>query len=315
MIAILSGGVGAARFALGMSNLVDPEEISIISNVGDDEVLHGLHISPDIDTVIYTLSGAINPETGWGLDGETWRVMDALSEYGGITWFRLGDRDLATHLFRTQLLREGETITKITERIRRRWNVKPKILPVTDGELRTILYSEKQGTEHRLSFQEYFVQNAHRPEISRIVYEHSSDARPTDEVLHSLEVATVIVIAPSNPVLSIAPILSVPGITDLLQRRRDRVVAVSPIVAGKAIKGPAAKLMAELGLNPSALGVAEYYCEIASAIVIDDTDSSFADDIRSLEMKVAHTNTLMNSIDASTHLAEVALRLVDENLH
>ncbi len=310
MIAILSGGVGAARFARGVANLVDPQDISIISNVGDDEELHGLHISPDIDTVIYTLGESINPETGWGLEGETWRVMDALAAYGGLTWFRLGDRDLATHLFRTQLLREGVKLTEITDRIRKRWNVKPKILPVTDDRLRTVLFSVSDGTEERMSFQQYFVQYAHRPVISRITYDGSEQATATNEVIETLLRASAILIAPSNPVLSIAPILSVPGIVDLLQRRRDKVVAISPIIAGEAVKGPAAKLMFELGLGPSALGVAQYYREIISAIVIDSADANLADDIRALGIKAAVTNTLMDNVDVSKLLAKTALDMV-----
>lgn len=313
VIAILSGGVGAARFALGMVELVDPADIRVISNVGDDEVLHGLHISPDIDTVIYTLAGAINRETGWGLEGETWRVMEALSDYGGLTWFRLGDRDLATHLFRSQLLREGATLTQITDRIRKRWNVKPQILPVTDAELRTVLYLEKDGEERKLTFQEYFVQLAHRPQITRVAYQLSDGAEPTREVADSLEKADAIVIAPSNPVLSIGPILSVPGVVERLKSRRERVVAVSPIIAGKAIKGPAAKLMGELGLEPSALGVAQYYKDLISGIVIDTADSSLADSIADLGLKVNVTKTLMDSAEASRSLAQAALNLVQRS--
>ena len=310
MIAILSGGVGAARFAVGMANLIDPRDIVIISNVGDDDELHGLHISPDIDTVIYTLAESINPETGWGLNGETWRVMDALAAYGGLTWFRLGDGDLATHLFRTQLLREGVTLTEITDRIRKRWNVKPKILPVTDGRLRTVLFSVSAGMEERMSFQEYFVQHAHRPVISRVIYDGSGEVTATNEVTETLETASAILIAPSNPVLSIGPILSVPGITDLLLRRRDKVVAVSPIIAGEAVKGPAAKLMSELGLGPSALGVAQYYRKIISAIVIDGADANLADDIRALGIETAVTNTLMDNVEVSRLLAKTALDMV-----
>ena len=313
VIALLSGGVGAARFALGLSSVVQPEQIRIVSNVGDDEVLHGLHISPDIDTMIYTLGNSINPDTGWGLDGDTWTVMDALSSYGGITWFRIGDRDLATHLFRTQLLKDGESLTAITDRIRARWNVKPKVLPVTDGRLRTVLYTGFGPQMHRLSFQEYFVRYGQQPEISQISYEGDPDLRPTDEVIDCLENARAIVVAPSNPVLSIGPILSVPGIVNLLKQRRDKVVAISPIIAGKAVKGPAAKLMAELALEPSAFGIAQYYSDIASCIIIDNKDEHLARSIqRSLKLKVAHTNTLMDSPVSSANLARTALELVGE---
>ncbi|TAN26319.1 MAG: 2-phospho-L-lactate transferase [Actinomycetota bacterium] len=310
MIAILSGGVGAARFALGMRQIIDPTEISIISNVGDDEVLHGLHISPDIDTVTYTLGNAINPDTGWGLKNETWHAMDALTDYGGITWFRLGDRDLATHLFRTQLLSEGKTLTQVTDRIRKRWKVQPRILPVTDDELRTVLYSVIDGRAQQLTFQEYFVRYAHKPAVSRVIYEHSAEARMTPSVIQALENAEAIVIAPSNPILSIGPILAVPGVSEILSRRRERVVAISPIVAGQAVKGPAAKLMAELGLRQSAYGVAEYYKDIISAIVIDDTDAGLADQIRLLGIKTFPTNTLMTSPETSKNLASAALSMI-----
>ncbi|NNN18339.1 MAG: 2-phospho-L-lactate transferase [Acidimicrobiaceae bacterium] len=307
--------MGAARFARGMSQVVDPEEISIISNVGDDEVIHGLHISPDIDTMIYTLAGAINPETGWGLKGETWHTMEALAEYDGITWFRLGDRDLATHLFRTQLLTEGESLTEITDKIRKRWKVKPRILPVTDDSLKTVLYTIVDGEERKLSFQEYFVQYAHRPTISRIDYEHLAGLTATTSVIETLEAAEVIIIAPSNPVLSIAPILAVPGIAEILAKNRDKVVAISPIIAGEAVKGPAAKLMAELGLGPSALGVANYYRKLISAIVIDHKDSDLKEQIELSGMRALETDTLMRNAPASMNLAASTLKLVIRDLN
>ncbi len=310
MIAILSGGVGAARFALGMSQVVNPSEIAIISNVGDDEVLHGLHISPDIDTVIYTLGSAINPETGWGLENETWNTMDALADYGGITWFRLGDRDLATHLFRTQLLGAGETLTQVTDKIRKRWNVQPRILPVTDDTLRTVITSLIDGQERELTFQEYFVKYAHQPVASRVTYQHSGQARITPNVREALESADAIILAPSNPILSIGPILAVPGISEILSRKRDRVIAISPIIAGEAVKGPAAKLMAELGLTQSAYGVAQYYKELISAMVIDDKDSGLSDQIRRLGIRTVQTDTLMTSQAVSGNLASAALNTV-----
>ncbi len=310
MIAILSGGVGAARFALGMSQAINPNEIAIISNVGDDEVLHGLHISPDIDTVIYSLGSAINPETGWGLENETWNAMDALADYGGITWFRLGDRDLATHLFRTQLLAAGETLTEVTDKIRKRWNVQPRILPVTDDKLRTVITAQIDGQERDLTFQEYFVKYAHQPIVSRVAYQYSGEARMTLSVREALESAEAIIIAPSNPILSIGPILAVPGISEVLSRKRDKVTAISPIIAGEAVKGPAAKLMSELGLAQSAYGVAQYYKGLISAMVIDDKDSGLSDHIRSLGIRTAQTNTLMTSQAVSENLAFAALATV-----
>lgn len=310
MIALLSGGVGAARFARGLIQIVPPSQVCMISNVGDDEVLHGLHISPDIDTVIYTLAGAINKETGWGLENESWRVMDALADYGGDTWFRLGDRDLATHMFRTQLLSKGKTLTEITKRIKHRWDIEPEIYPATNDTLRTQLYCEINGAEKRLSFQEYFVQLAQRPKINRVFYQGHQEAHATSEVTETLERAEIIIIAPSNPILSIGPILAISEITEILKNRRDRVVAVSPIIAGKAVKGPASKLMNELGLDPSALGVAEFYKDIAGSIVIDHRDSSLAKDIRKLNMSTEVTETLMDTDQAAKNLALAAVELI-----
>lgn len=311
VIALLSGGVGAARFARGLVQIVPPAQVNLISNVGDDEVLHGLHISPDIDTVIYTLAGAINQETGWGLEGESWRVMEALSDYGGDTWFRLGDRDLATHMFRSQLLSNGETLTEITRKIKHRWGVEPQIYPATNDSVRTELYADIDGVEKKLSFQEYFVQLAQRPKIKQVIYQGHQEASATSEVVETLENADVIIIAPSNPILSIGPMLAIGEITELLTKRRDSVVAVSPIIAGKAVKGPAAKLMEELGLNPSALGIAEFYRNVAGSIVIDHRDSSIAEDIRRFNMNAGITETLMDSDQAAKTLAQVAVGLIE----
>lgn len=310
MIAILAGGVGAARFARGIAKITDPSEVTIISNVGDDEIMHGLHISPDIDTVIYTLANEINPETGWGLKGESWRVMEALGDYGGETWFRLGDRDLATHLFRTHLLRSGQNLTQVTERIRTRWGVEIKILPATNDKLRTKIFVEIDGKEEELSFQEYFVGHAHEPSVSRIVYDNSGQALAGRDVVVTLESADEIIIAPSNPLLSIAPILSIPQISEILKSRRDHVVAISPIIAGDAVKGPAAKLMTELGFQATAYGVAEFYSNFISAIVIDLQDLSYSEQITNLGIKNTATNTLMTDIDKSAKLASQTLELI-----
>lgn len=314
MIAILSGGVGAAKFARGVASLYNPSEIRIISNTGDDEELHGLHISPDIDTVIYTLAGAINKETGWGLDGETWRTMDALSEYGGITWFKLGDKDLATHMFRTQLLRDGENLTQVTDKIRSRWGVKIRVLPVTNDPLKTVLYCNLGGSNEWLSFQEYFVKYSHSPETLRIQYNNAKKTKPTPEVIETIESAEVIFIAPSNPLLSIGPILAVSGMIELLQARRESVVAISPIIGGKAVKGPAAKLMGELGLISSSLGVAQYYKEVIDSLVIDTIDAHLLSDIRLLGIRATATDTLMTNDDVAKSVASTAVRLVKREL-
>lgn len=310
MIAILAGGVGAAKFARGIAEIVEPSDITIISNVGDDEIMHGLHISPDIDTVIYTLANEINPETGWGLKGESWRVMEALGDYGGETWFRLGDRDLATHLFRTHLLRTGQNLTQVTERIRARWGVDIRILPATNDKLRTKIFAEIDGQEKVLSFQEYFVGHAHEPIVSKIVYDNSGRASASRDVVTALESADEIIIAPSNPLLSIAPILSIPQISEILKNRRGHAVAISPIIAGNTVKGPAAKLMTELGLQATAYGVAEFYSNFISAIVIDTQDIAHSEQITNLGIKNIATNTLMTDIDASAKLASQVLELI-----
>lgn len=291
--------------------VIDPCDITVISNTGDDEILHGLHVSPDIDTVIYTLADAINPQLGWGLANETWRVMDSLAEYGGLTWFRLGDRDLATHLFRTQLLNEGETLTDVTDRIRRRWGVESRIIPATDSEMRTELVLADSTSGKRLSFQEYFVQQAHRPRVSMVEFTGADQAEPTAQAVEAIENAKAVIIAPSNPILSIAPILSIPGIRDLVGRHREKSVAVSPIIAGQAVKGPAAKLMGELGLEPSAFGVALLYRDIISTIVIDSADENLKSRIEDLGISCVCTDTLMSDDTASRRLAETALRALE----
>lgn len=311
MISILSGGVGAARFARGLTNLAEQHEIKIISNVGDDDTFHGLHVSPDIDTVIYTLANAINPDTGWGLSGESWRVMEALSDYGGETWFRLGDRDIATHMYRTQLLRSGISLTEVTRRIKNRWGINFDVLPATNDKLQTVLIATIEGVETKISFQEYFVQHAHRPAVTNVIYEGSTEARPTPEVINALEESDVIILAPSNPILSIGPIIAISEINKILRRRNDRVVAVSPIIAGRAVKGPAAQLMEQLGLEPSALGIARFYSDIATSIIIDNQDTALKQAISEIGFQVSSMNTLMTDDQVTQELANCAIDMIE----
>src|SRR5580700_8000344 len=249
VLVALCGGVGAARMLSGLVRVVPGDEITAIVNVGDDMVLHGLSISPDLDTVTYTLAGMDNQETGWGVAGETWTVMDELGRLGGEDWFRLGDRDLATHLFRTGRLAAGQPLSEVTAAIAARRGVGVRLLPVTDDPLRTRVTLAAAsalgpaGTE--VGFQDYFVRLAHDVPVSRVRFDGASDARPAPGVLEALEGADRIVACPSNPIVSIAPVLAVPGVVETLRARRDDVVAVSPIVAGAALKGPADRLMQE----------------------------------------------------------------------
>lgn len=304
MITVVAGGVGAARFLRGLVTRVDPASCRAIVNVGDDLVLHGLHISPDIDTCVYTVAGAIDPERGWGLVDETWRAMEGVARYGGESWFNLGDRDLGTHLFRTQRLREGATLTQVTAEIARGWGLGLRLLPVTDDEVRTHVTVPGEG---ELSFQEYFVGRRHAVPVSAVRFEGADAARPGPEVLSSMRDADVVVIAPSNPIVSIGPVLAVPGVREALADRRDSVVAVSPIIGGEALKGPAADMLSTLGHEVSAVGVARMYAEVAGALVIDDADADLADDIAAAGVRPVVTGTIMSTVERAAALADVTV--------
>ncbi|HWC40151.1 MAG TPA: 2-phospho-L-lactate transferase, partial [Acidimicrobiales bacterium] len=262
MIAALAGGVGAARLLGGLVRIVAPRDVAVVVNTGDDTVLHGLHVSPDLDTVTYSLAGVVNPETGWGLTGETWATMDALERYGGETWFRLGDRDLATHLYRTQRLRDGASLSTVTSEVAASWDVGPRLLPMSDDAVRTRV-TLADGAE--VEFQDYFVRRRHDVEVQAVRFEGAESARPAPGVLDAIETAATIIVCPSNPIVSIGPILAVPGIEETIACRRDDTVAVSPIVAGAALKGPADRLLRELGHEASVVGVARLYARLASA--------------------------------------------------
>ena len=289
MISVLSGGVGAARLLTTLHANLPDLELDAVVNVGDDLVLHGLSICPDLDTITYTLAGLNNEITGWGLTGETWRVMDELESLGGAAWFRLGDRDLATHLYRTQRLREGATKSRVTRELAERHGLGVRLLPVSDDPLATVLDTEVG----ELSFQEYFVAHRHAVAVRAIRFEGAASAAAAPGVLASLERATRIVIAPSNPLLSIAPILAVVSVRELLAARRDDVVAVSPIVGGAALKGPADRLLAEMGYPATCVGVAQYYRGLVGTLVIDEVDAAHADAVRDLGMDCVVTTTIM----------------------
>ena len=303
MISVLSGGVGAARLLRALSSVIDPSEITAIVNVGDDLVLHGLTICPDLDTITYTLAGLNNDELGWGLKGETWRVMEELGSLGGEAWFRLGDRDLATHLYRSQRLSEGATKTDVAGELAQRLGVSVRLLPVTNDVVATEFVTE-QG---RLSFQEYFVRHHHNVVVSAIEVVGASAARPTPEVLMALRDAKRIIIAPSNPLISIDPILQIPGVRDILIDRRNDVAAVSPLVGGAALKGPADRLLRELGYEVSTLGVVDFYEGLVGTWVIDKADAALADHIRARGVRVEVTTTIMAERDNAQRLAKVVL--------
>jgi LPPG:FO 2-phospho-L-lactate transferase len=304
MIVALAGGVGAARLLRGMVDEVPPAEITAIINTGDDTDLHGLHISPDLDTVMYTLADAINTETGWGLAGETWRVMETLGARGGVTWFNLGDQDLATHLYRTQRLSEGAALGAVTAELAASFGVEVGLVPVTDDRLRTRVQLA-EGPE--VGFQEYFVRLRHQVAVSGIRFEGAERATPGPGVLDALEGGDPIVVCPSNPVVSIGPLLAVPGILDRLEQRRDRVIGVSPIIAGAAVKGPADRLLVEMGFESSVVGVARWYASWMGTLVIDEADAELAASVEAEGVRCIVAPTLMSDRKRSAALARTVL--------
>ena len=311
-VAVLAGGVGAARFLRGLVRVVAPSSITALVNTADDTVLHGLSISPDVDTVTYTLAGAIDPERGWGLAGESWQAMDGLGRYASVrpagsaaapTWFNLGDRDLATHLYRTARLAEGASATEVADEIRRAWSVGVRLLPMSDDPVAT--HIELAGGEV-VAFQDYFVRLRHAVPVVAVEI-RTGDARPTAEVLDALTHSQVVVVAPSNPLVSIGPIRALPGIDELLVDRRQSVVAVSPIVGGAALKGPADRMLSELGHEPSVVGVARLYAPIAAALVIDPVDADLADAVAAAGMRPVVVPSIMRDEPTSTALARATL--------
>jgi LPPG:FO 2-phospho-L-lactate transferase len=303
-ITALAGGVGAARLLRGLVEVVPPSEITAVVNTGDDTVLHGLHISPDIDTVIYTLAGAINPDTGWGLVDETWTVMESLARLGGITWFNLGDKDLATHCYRTQRLSEGAALGQVTGELARAWGVGIGVVPVTDDPLRTRLQLV-DGPE--VGFQEYFVHRRHQVAVSGVRFEGSDRARPGPGVLEAIDGADTVIVCPSNPVVSIGPLLAVPGVLDALRRRRDRVVGVSPIIAGAALKGPADRLLREMGFESTAAGVARWYASWVGTLVIDEADTDLAAAVEAEGVRCVVAPTVMSTPEVAAALCRTVL--------
>jgi LPPG:FO 2-phospho-L-lactate transferase len=295
----LAGGVGASKLLLGLYHVMTPRDLTVVVNTGDDIELHGLSISPDLDIVTYTLAGVVNPETGWGIRGDTFHLLRALERYGREGWFNLGDADLATHIHRTALLRSGKTLSQVTDSIRQALHVEARILPMSDQPVRTTIVSDR-GVQH---FQEYLVKDRAEPVVKEIVFEGIAEARPAPGVLESLAEADAIVICPSNPLISIGPILAVPGVRPALEARAAKVVAVCPIVGGRSLKGPSDRMLAQLRMEVSARAVARLYAGLAATYVIDSEDEWQKPEIEGLGMKVAVTSTVMRTDEDKVRLA------------
>lgn len=303
----LAGGVGGAKLALGFARLLPPERLTIVVNTGDDETFHGLHVSPDLDTMLYTLAGISNGETGWGIAGETFHALGMLGRYGAETWFNLGDRDLATHIRRTQRLSEGASLSEVTSELCKSLGVEHPIVPMSDQQVRTYL---KIG-DGELAMQEYFVGRRSEPAVHCVEYRGAEEATPAEGFARSLDDAEMIVLCPSNPLLSTGPILSLPGVRERLSEENSGRcrVAVSPIIGGEAVKGPAAKIMSELGHEASCLGVAEMYRDICDLFLIDEVDRDRAPAVAELGIEPVVAPILMHTEEDKIALAKLILEL------
>lgn len=306
VITALAGGVGAAKFLRGLVACMPPGELTVIGNTGDDAVFHGLHVSPDLDIVTYTLAGMVDEAKGWGVAGDTRRGLDQLGRLGVDTWFWLGDSDFGTHIARSMWLAEGLTLSEVTDRIRRRLGVASRIIPVTDDALRTRFVTT---TGETLEFQDYFVRRQHADPVARIDFAGAAQARPAPGVLAAIAGAERVIICPSNPVVSIGPILAVPGLREALTAVRDRVVAVSPIVQGAALRGPADRLLPVIGAEASASGVAGLYRELCATFVIDRRDPEEVSQVEALGMRPVLAETVMAEPEIAARLAKDILAL------
>ena len=303
-ITVIAGGVGAAKFLRGLLHVHPNKLVTALVNVADDFRLHGLAISPDLDTVTYTLSEQVNPDTGWGRGDETWRVRDELERLGGQTWFNLGDLDLALHLYRTQRLDEGATLTQVTLEICDTLGIEARLLPASNQEIRTQLKVRGQGW---VDFQDYFVAQQHSVAVEDLRFEGIESASPGPEVISSLKESDAIVIAPSNPFVSVRPVLEISGVADVLRERRDQVVAISPIVGGAALKGPASRMLEELGFERNSVGIASLYKNITGTLVIDEVDTELAPRVEAEGIRPLVTDTIMDTPIRAAALAEAVL--------
>lgn len=304
-VTVLAGGVGAARLLRGLAPLVARGQLTVVVNTADDDVFYGLHVSPDIDTILYTLAGLSDPVRGWGIAGDTFHALGAIARYERDVWFQLGDRDLATHLFRTARLKDGMPLSQITALQARSLGVGARVVPMSDDPVRTIV--ETSGG--RRSFQEYLVRDRTREAVRSLTYAGARAARPAPGVLAAIEEASLIVIAPSNPLVSIAPILAVPGVRQALRRADAPVVAVSPLIGGRPVKGPADRMMRALGVAPTPLGLAGFYADVLDAIVLDTADRAHVAKLAARDVAATCLDTLMRSLGRSTAVARAVLAL------
>ena len=305
MIVALAGGVGGAKLADGLYHEVPPNQLAVVVNTADDLVLHGLHISPDLDTVLYTLSGLANPDTGWGINGDTFNSLEMLGRLGGPTWFNLGDHDLATHIVRTTLLREGSTLTDATAALAKQLGVQAQLLPMCDDRVETRIATP----EGELAFQVYFVQRGCRDRVLGIRLEGIERARVGFAVQAAIAQADALVICPSNPLVSIGPILAVPGLRQQIIDRGIPVVAVSPIIAGQAVRGPAARMLESLGMDVSVIGVARLYADLHATLLIDESDRDLAPAVEAAGVRAVVAPILMTTVDDRRALARCVLEL------
>lgn len=301
-----SGGVGGAKLALGFSRILPPERVMFVVNTGDDEVFHGLHVAPDLDTVMYTLSGLVNGATGWGVTDDTFEALGMLERYGAETWFRLGDKDLGTHIQRRTLLDDGKTLSEATRELSEALGIRHRFVPMTDDPVRTVILSE----EGPLSFQNYFVRRRCEPAVRGLRFDGAESATPSPGFAEALDEASALVFCPSNPWLSVEPILAVQGVKERVKSFAGPRVAVSPIVGRKALKGPAAKIMTELGYEGGSTGIARFYQGLCDTLVIDETDAAEATAVERYGMKAVVRPTVMHDVDDKIALAREACALV-----
>lgn len=306
-ITALAGGIGASKLLLGLAGVMPPEDITVIANTGDDIELFGLRVCPDIDTITYSLAGVINEQTGWGLKDDTFECLRWLERYGGASWFNLGDRDLATHIFRTTGLGSGGSLAEVTDQIRKSLGVRSMILPMTNSYTPTRMVTEA-GEMH---FQEYFVRQRCEPRVREIRFDDIESSQPAPGVLSAILEADGVIICPSNPFISIGPILAVPGVRETLEKTTATVIAVTPIIGGRALKGPAADMLRDLGHEVSATAVAALYSDLLDVFVLDEVDALMERQISSLSMNAVVTNTVMNTLEDKQRLARTVLQLVD----
>jgi len=302
-VVVLAGGVGAAKFLQGLARVVPDEDLSCVVNTGDDIVLHGLHISPDLDIITYTLAGIVDEENGWGVHQDTFNCLESLRSLGSDEWFRLGDKDLATHLYRTELLRTGLSLSEVTTILCQRLGVRSRVLPMTNDKFETWIGTDA-GWMH---FEEYYVRRGRTDEVTGLQFRGANNAHPAPGVLEALRDADLVIVGPSNPIVSIGTILFVHGIRETLRRRDKPVVAISPIVAGSPLKGPADKLMSHYGVQVSSKGVAKLYEDFLDRLILDNADKELIGDIASMGIEAIATNTIMKTMEDKIRLAEFAL--------